>query len=85
MLVRPATLRRRRRCPYWVLGSSTEFVAALERSRLLRSDQTREQAIATVWLVTSAETFFQLTDGYGLTLDEFQLWVEKTLQGTVVG
>ena len=64
---------------------ATEFVAALERSRLLRSDQTREQAIATVWLVTSPETFIQLTDGYGLTLDEFQLWVEKTLQGTVVG
>ena len=38
-----------------------------------------------MWLVTSPETFIQLTDGYGLTLDEFQLWVEKTLQGTVIG
>lgn len=63
---------------------ATAFVTALERSRFLRSDQTRERAIATVWLVSSPETFIQLTDGYGLSLDEFQLWVEHILRDTVV-
>lgn len=60
------------------------FVTSLERSRLLRSDRTRDQAIATVWLVASPETFIQLTDGRGLTLDEYQLWVEHTLRDTVL-
>ena len=38
----------------------------------------------TVWLVSSPESFIQLTDGYGLSLDEFQLWVEQMLRDTVV-
>jgi len=63
---------------------ATAFVTSLEHSRLLRSDRTRDQAIATVWLVSSPETFIQLTDGRGLTLDEYQLWVEQTLRDTVV-
>ena len=63
---------------------ATAFVTSLERSRLLRSDRTRDQAIATVWLVSSPETFIQLTDGRGLTLDEYQLWVEQTVRDTVL-
>jgi len=63
---------------------ATAFVTSLERSRLLRSDRTQDQAIATVWLVSSPETFIQLTDGCGLTLDEYQLWVEQTVRDTVV-
>jgi AcrR family transcriptional regulator len=60
------------------------FVTSLERARLLRLDRTRDEAIATVWLVTSPETFIQLTDGRGLTLDEYQRWLEQTLADTVL-
>jgi hypothetical protein len=60
------------------------FVTSLERARLLRSDRSRDQAIATVWLVTSPETFIQLTDGRGFTLDEYQRWLESTLGDTVL-
>ena len=65
-------------------ADATAFVTSLEDSRLLRSDRTRDQAIATVWLVSSPETFIQLTDGHGLTLDEYQLWIEQTVRDTVV-
>jgi hypothetical protein len=34
--------------------------------------------------VSSPETFIQLVDGQGLTLDEYQLWVEQTLGDTVL-
>lgn len=63
---------------------ATAFVTSLERSQLLRSDRTREHAIATVWLVTSPETFMQLTDGRRITLDEYELWVEQTLSDAVL-
>src|SRR5205085_1101031 len=58
------------------------FVTSLEHADLLRSDRTRDQAIATVWLVSSPETFIQLTDGHGLTIDEYERWVEHTLRDT---
>jgi hypothetical protein len=32
-----------------------------------------------VWLVTGPETFIQLTDGFGWTLDRYQRWVERML------
>jgi|SRR3954465_11063697 AcrR family transcriptional regulator len=60
------------------------FVASLERAGLLRADRTPDQAIATVWLVASPETFIQLTEGHGLTLDEYEQWVESTLRDTVL-
>jgi AcrR family transcriptional regulator len=63
---------------------ATAFTTSLERDDLLRSDRTRDQAIATVWLVSSPESFIQLTDGLELTLDEYQLWVEQILRDTVV-
>jgi AcrR family transcriptional regulator len=74
----------------WQTGQShrhedaTAFVAAIERADLLRPDRTRDQAIATVWLVTSPETFIQLTDGRGFTLDEYERWLEQTLGDTVL-
>lgn len=65
-------------------ADAAAFVTSLETSRLLRSDRTQEHAIATVWLVSSPETFIQLTDSRGLTFDEYQLWVEKTLRDTLL-
>lgn len=64
---------------------ATAFVSSLESSRLLHPQRTRDQAIATVWLVSSPETFIQLTDGLGLTLDDYQTWIEQLLCDTVVG
>ena len=61
------------------------FVTALERSQLLGPGRTRGEAISTVWLVSSPETFIQLTDGRGLSVDEFQHWVEQTLRDTLLG
>jgi AcrR family transcriptional regulator len=66
-------------------ADAAAFVRSLETSRLLRPDRTREHAIATVWLVSSPETYIQLTDSHGLTLDEYQLWVEQTLSDTLLG
>jgi AcrR family transcriptional regulator len=74
----------------WRTGQShrhedaTAFVTALERADLLRPDRTRDQAIASVWLVTSPETFIQLTDGRGFTLDDYERWLEQTLADTVL-
>jgi AcrR family transcriptional regulator len=63
---------------------ATAFVTSLERARLLRPDRTRDEAIATVWLLTSPETFIQLTDGRGLTLDGYERWLEQTLGDTLL-
>jgi AcrR family transcriptional regulator len=65
-------------------ADAAAFVTSLASCRLLRSDQTREHAVATVWLVSSPETFIQLTDSRGLTLDDYQLWVEQTLRDTLL-
>jgi AcrR family transcriptional regulator len=63
---------------------STAFVAALDEAHLLGSQTTRADAIATVWLVTSPETFVQLSDGMGWSLDRFEQWVDRTLASLVL-
>jgi AcrR family transcriptional regulator len=60
------------------------FVTALAQAGLLRSDRAPDEAIATVWLLTSPETFIQISDGRDLTLDEYQRWLEQTLGDTVL-
>jgi AcrR family transcriptional regulator len=61
------------------LDDATRFVRSLRHAGLLRRDRATPHAIATVWLVSSPETFIQLTDGHGLTLGRYERWVERTL------
>lgn len=61
------------------LRDSEGFVEALDEAQLLRRGGSREDAVATVWLVTSPETFIQLHDGLGWSLDRFERWVERML------
>lgn len=61
------------------LEDSTAFVGALQAAGLLRSGLRHADAAATVWLVTSPETFTQLSDGLGWTIDRYGRWVDRTL------
>jgi hypothetical protein len=61
------------------LEDSTAFVAALHDAQLLRRDRPRHEAVATVWLITSPETFTQLSDSLGWTLDRYKRWMEQAL------
>jgi AcrR family transcriptional regulator len=61
------------------LQDSEAFVDALEEAHLLRRGGSRDDAVATAWLVTSPETFIQLADGLGWSLDRFEHWVERML------
>ena len=36
-------------------------------------------AAATVWLLTSPETYLQLTEGLGWSLDDYEQWLERSL------
>ena len=69
----------------WELGrrkrqqDAASFVAALEDASMLRVDRTPMQAAATVWLLTSPETYLQLTDGLGWSLDDYERWLEQSL------
>ena len=58
---------------------SNAFVRALDAAHLLRRSGSRDDAVATVWLVTSPETFTQLSDGLGWTLDRYERWVKRML------
>lgn len=58
---------------------ATGFVASLDEAQLLRRDRPRDDAIATVWLLTSPETFTQLCDGLGWTVDRYERWIEQAL------
>jgi AcrR family transcriptional regulator len=61
------------------LQDSEAFVDALDKAHLLRRGGSRDDAVATVWLVTSPETFIQLTDGLGFSLDRYEHWVDQML------
>ena len=75
----------------WALGQSkreqdaTAFVEALEDAAMLRRDRTRAHAVATVWLCTSPETYLQLTDGLGWSLDEYERWLDQSLVDALLG
>ena len=61
------------------LDDATKFVNSLRRAHMLRIDRSNRDAVATVWLVSSPETFIQLIDGLGWTLGRYEHWVERTL------
>ncbi|MEY2443538.1 MAG: hypothetical protein QOE00_118 [Ilumatobacteraceae bacterium] len=61
------------------LEDATRFVSSLRHAQLLRRDRSSRDAVATVWLVSSPETFIQLVDGLGWTLGRYEHWVERTL------
>ena len=61
------------------LEDATRFVSSLRHAQLLRRDRPSRDAVATVWLVSSPETFIQLVDGLGWTLGRYEHWVERTL------
>ncbi len=69
----------------WAVGQrlrradSTAFVASLHEARVLRPDLRRQDAVATVWLTSSPETFVQLTDGLSLTINHYERWLNQTL------
>jgi AcrR family transcriptional regulator len=66
------------------LEDSTAFVESLHDAGLLRSDRRRPDAVATVWLVTSPETFTQLGDGLGWTLERYGRWLEQVLAAALL-
>lgn len=66
------------------LEDATRFVEVLRQADLLRPGLSPRDAIATVWLVSSPETFIQLVDGLGLTLGRYERWVERTLLDALV-
>lgn len=68
-----ATGRRHR------LHDATLFVRSLRQADLLSRERSSRNAVATVWLVSSPETFLQLTDGLGWPLGRYEQWVERTL------
>lgn len=61
------------------------FVAALVDSGQLRPGRTVDDAMASVWLLTSPETCLQLTDGLGWDLDRYEEWLRGALLDLVVG
>ena len=66
------------------LKDSTSFVAALHDAELLRRDRPRHEAVATVWLITSPETFTQLRDSLGWTLDRYERWIDQVLADSLL-
>lgn len=69
----------------WAVGQqkraqdAAAYVAALDNAAMLRGDRTPAHAKTTVWLLSSPETYLQLTDALGLNLDEFEQWVSRSL------
>src|SRR4051794_6957015 len=61
------------------LEDSTAFVAALHDAHLLRRRASQRQSVATVWLITAPQTFTQVTDGLGWTLDRDERWINHSL------
>jgi AcrR family transcriptional regulator len=66
------------------LEDSTAFVTALHDAQLLRRGSSRPEAVTTVWLLTSPETFTQLHDGLGWTLDQYERWLTHTLEDALL-
>lgn len=66
------------------LADSTAFVASLHEARLLRPHLRRQDAVATVWLTSSPETFVQLSDGLSLTIDRYERWLNQTLAAALL-
>jgi len=69
----------------WRLGQhrrqqdAAAFIAALHDASQLRSDRTPEESTASVWLLTSPETYLQLTDGLALNPDQYEQWLRQSM------
>ncbi len=55
------------------------FVAALHEVGQLRADRTPDEATETVWLLASPESYLQLADGLGWSLDQYERWLRRSL------
>jgi AcrR family transcriptional regulator len=66
------------------LEDSTAFVASLHAARMLHPRRRRQDAAATVWLVTSPETFDQLDRGLSWTINRYERWVDQTLAAALL-
>jgi AcrR family transcriptional regulator len=66
------------------LDDATRFVRSLRESDLLGRPRSSRDAVATVWLVSSPETFIQLTDGLGWTLGRYEHWIGRTLSDALL-
>ena len=75
----------------WRLGQdlrhqdATAFVSALHDASQLRFDRTPEEAIASVWLLTSPETILQLTDGLAWSPDQYEQWLRQSMLDLLPG
>ena len=75
----------------WRLGQdrrqqdAAAFVAALHDASHLRSDLSPGEATASVWLLTSPETYLQMTDGLAWTPDQYEQWLRRSLSGLLLG
>jgi TetR/AcrR family transcriptional regulator, regulator of autoinduction and epiphytic fitness len=69
----------------WRLGQdlrhqdAAAFVAALCDASQLRPDRTPDEAIASVWLLTSPETYLQMTDGLGWSPVQYEQWLRQSM------
>ena len=69
----------------WRLGQTRRqqdaaaFVAALHDASQLRSDRTPDEASASVWLLTSPETYLQMTDGLAWSPDQYEQWLRQSM------
>jgi len=70
----------------WRLGQTRRqqdaaaFIAALHGASQLRSDRTPDEAIASVWLLTSPETYLQMTDGLAWSPDQYEQWLRQSMR-----
>ena len=75
----------------WRLGQdlrqqdAVAFVAALHDASQLRSDRTPDEAIASVWLLTSPETYLQMTDGLAWTPAQYEQWLRQSMFDLLLG
>ena len=75
----------------WRLGQNLRqqdaaaFIAALHDASQLRSDRTPEEATASVWLLTSPETYLQLTDGLAWSPDQYEQWLRQSMFDLLLG
>lgn len=61
------------------------FVAALHDASQLRSDRTPDEAIASVWLLTSPETYLQMTDGLAWSPAQYERWLRQSMFDLLLG
>jgi AcrR family transcriptional regulator len=75
----------------WRLGQNhrqqdaAAFIAALNDASLLRPDRTPDDATASVWLLTSPETYLQMTDGLGWSPHQYEHWLRQSMSDLLLG